>query len=371
MNTQLIDYEPSPNLWSAMRARMHSERSFMACNWFAPWGRHFLPEGRWTAPLRYCVCSSDDGQPAGLYPFAVQSLSGLKFISLAGYYLPFRGIPVARDLYEEVCCSLADAFSNQKEGVALRLGLVQRHDPVVCRFLAELKKRKWRLHLLREGDDCTAHLPPTLEEFDALVGRNVRKKTARKERSMRQDGAFHIGLFTDLARSEWARVLTSLGSIERQSWRARKGGEMRFSGARNTRFWLDVLGDPRASQMTKVWIIFLNGEPVSHAFGFDSGSYRYILAISYAESVSRYRTGSIVFKYLFEDAIARGIEFLNLGLGDASYKRRWGAEPIQTLQDWIALRPGVLGGVISKLLRVRRVRRAGPGDMPSTSEDGG
>ena len=100
-----------------------------------------------------------------------------------------------------------------------------------------------------------------------------------------------------------------------------------------------------------MWVLYFNNEPVSHCFGLDAGDHRYIIANSYAERAAKHSTGTILVRYMIQDAIDRGLTTINYGQGDSGYKTRWGAKPARQLVDWLALRPGTVGWALSRLSR--------------------
>ena len=172
---------------------------------------------------------------------------------------------------------------------------------------------------------------------------------------MRREGELEIRCARNGSGPRWAETIRDLGVIERNSWQGREGGKLRFLGERNQAFWTKLLAESRFARLASVWLMYFKGEPVSFCFCLDCGNIRHIVANNYAERVHGYGTGSVLYGYVFRDAVeSAAIESVNIGLGDSGYKSRWGAKPSFALEDWIAFRPGVRGRLLGIADMIRR-----------------
>jgi CelD/BcsL family acetyltransferase involved in cellulose biosynthesis len=95
--------------------------------------------------------------------------------------------------------------------------------------------------------------------------------------------------------------------------------------------------------MVKVWILYLDDEPVSFCLVLDTGPIRYQLINGYSKSVRKHSTGYILFKEMIFDAIETGVERICFGQGDPGHKGEWGAKPSVELIDLVAIKPGLFG----------------------------
>lgn len=350
LRIELTDRPPSHEEWKRIREGMLPEQSLLCGNWFSAWGEQFLPGSGWLAPVRYLVCKDAEG-PVGIYPFAIQKRSFLKFVSLAGSYFPFRGFPVITKYRQEVCLEMVKALERLHLGHAIRFGLVPKHDPTTKHLRKTLKERGWYLHRTVCTPEMVVHLPEDEAAFRRQGAKSILKKSAYYERRMAQEGKFELRLISDLMAEDWEALISELGTIEENSWLKKRAGDMRFAGDQNAAFWRTLLADLDFRKTIKVWLIRMDDEPVSFCFTIDCGQERIVLVNCYVESVAKYSTGSIIYRHMFLDSLNSKIALVSIGVGDSGYKSRWTARPERQLEDWIAVPPSLSGRLAVNILR--------------------
>ena len=347
---RISNQKPSSKEWGAVQSCLPSSHQFLGLSWFESWSKNFLPFESWSGPMQYLTISDEQDQTIGIFPLAFQSKKYLRFASLGGYYQPFRGIPIKSNSTRDVFLALVQYFAKQKDFFALRMGPVCQNDCVMAELIDVLQQERWALRKLAVGENYVIHLPDNWEEFLLQRGKSLRFNMNYYERKMKKDGNFDICHSTSVSRHDWGSILADLESIEQQSWLKVEGGDFRFSGRKNKEFWFDVLSSHDTSYVVNVWILYFNGEPGSFCFTLDSGHIRYILANNYDEHLKKYSTGTILYKYVFMDAINKSMRTVNIGLGNSGYKSRWGASQGETLVDWFASPPGMVGKLVDGLL---------------------
>jgi len=107
------------------------------------------------------------------------------------------------------------------------------------------------------------------------------------------------------------------------------------------------LQDYGLSRSIKIWMLYLDDDPVSFCLVLDTGPIRYQLVNGYSKSVKQYSTGHILFKEMIFDAIETGVQRICFGQGDPGHKREWGAKSSVELIDLIAMKPGLFGKLVS------------------------
>jgi hypothetical protein len=341
--------------WARLGGVVPSQYAFMSFGWYPAWSTHLVPSGSWRGRLACAVVRDERDGVLGVFPYAWQTIGPLKFISLGGPYGPLRSIPLGAGSIRVASRALAAFFSARPRAWGLRLGPVESTDLAVTAFLDELRGLGWRLHRVRESLEYTLTLPESFAGYEQLVGAGLIKKSAYKERRMARRGKVEVRCHTGLGRARWDRVMSDVETIEQSSWVGRDGGRMRFAGAGNRAFWADFLADPRASDATKVWLLYFDGKAVSHCFVIDSGPVRYIITNAYMKEVASYSTGVVLLRYVVADSIGRRMALINYGEGDAGYKSRWGFSPERRLQDWLALPPGLRGAALATGLRAKEM----------------
>lgn len=372
LNADFRTTSPPEIGWQSLVGRIAPESGFLNSAWFDAWGRHLLPYDSWRGPLRYLTASGSDGQLQAVVALATQRQYGVAVASLGGLYWPFRSPLIARAHVEETCEALAMAFTRERRLAALRYGPVPDTDEAIALLNAALASRGWRLHQSGLGTTYCVELPATWIELERQLGKSLRTNIEYYERKLGREGTLEIRRFRGSADPGWSTAIVDLASVERKSWQFREGGRLRFHGERNAAFWSSLLVNGQFGEVATAWVMYFNGEPVSFCFCLDCGAMRYILANNYALSMHRYSTGSVLYKHVFRDAIeACGIRRINIGLGDSGYKSRWGARPAFELVDWIAFRPGLLGGALDLVWRLRTTlgrRRRARSDMKEVAD---
>ncbi|MCH8683872.1 GNAT family N-acetyltransferase [Pedomonas mirosovicensis] len=275
-----------------------------------------------------------------MLPLGTQRVGPFPFASLCGGYFPSRGIPYcgAPDRLAPACEA---ALRAMKAKVGLRLGPVPHDDAMLTALLPALERGGWRLLRQRVGVEFVLKNPGGLEAYQAGLSSNRRKKVDYYWRKLNEAGKTELRHFNG-AGCDWPSVFADIRAVEAASWVAQTG-EPRFLGARNERYWNQLMDDPWFNQAVNVWLIDHCGTPVSFALTLDSGSTRYVIANSFDERVAKFSTGSKIYQQLIFDAFGRGLSQVNIGLGDSGYKSGWGARPASTLIDVIAFAPS-LGG---------------------------
>jgi CelD/BcsL family acetyltransferase involved in cellulose biosynthesis len=336
---------------------MAPEFQFLACHWSEPWGRHLMSASGWKGPILYVVTRNDLGKVVGAVPFGVREKAGLRFLSLAGSFVPFRGFPVAARSADAVADSLAEHLTRHHRNKCLRLAPVARKDPVCQPLIDRLERRGWRIDMAHNGYRQLIQLPDTWEEYAAERKGSRWKKVDKLDRRMRRDHEVTLQLYTSETCENWEAVVRDLGDIEDGSWLPSKDGDFKFSGPENRKFWTEVFHAQRRGLAARVWILYLDGKPVTFDFNFDSGPCRYSLAGHYVEDVKTFSTGTILFREVVKDAIERGVRTIDMGGGDPGYKKYWGAQPEDPIVDWTAFPPGIRGGLLHGGVRLAHIAR--------------
>ena len=339
-----IDGEPDPTEWRALLSAIKPGNQFLSPAWFESWESAYVDTGNWKGPARYMTVRLD-GRLAGVLPFAQQKVSVFRFLSAGGYHMPFREFPVNLDDKDRILDAMLRRLRRIRGVVGFRVGPLEGRSSTYEALREALRRNRWAILELERGEILWLELPRTANEY-ALMIRGRAKKADYFLRKLQKKGDVSIRRRTGLAPPEWQDTLEVLRKIESESWVARRG-DPRFLGERNQRFWTQILRDPQLSEAIKVWILHLDGNPISFCLVLDAGPVRYQLINGYSESAKRHSTGHIVFKRMIYDALDTGIERISFGQGDPGHKSEWGAKPSQNLFDLVALKPGLSGKVAS------------------------
>lgn len=342
------DYE-----WAPLVGALDHHNRFATAAWFASWAETFLPFQDWVPPMRYVSVRDDAGVLRAVFPVATQRKSVVSVASLGGFYWPYRAAALPPDASPQVCDALAHALKSTSS-FAVRYGPVAATDGGIARLNEALQRNGWNVRGTDLGATYAVELPGTWEEYEERLSKKLRWNIRYYERKMAREGELEIECLKSTAGERWSKVVEDLGRIESMSWQQRANGKARFVGEPNRSFWTKLLAQTPFGSMAAVWVIRFNGQPVSFCFCLDCGDTRHILANHYADGVRDYSTGTILYGYVFRDAIASGtLKRINIGIGDSGYKSAWGATPSFTLMDYLAFRPGAGGRLLALATRLR------------------
>jgi CelD/BcsL family acetyltransferase involved in cellulose biosynthesis len=146
-------------------------------------------------------------------------------------------------------------------------------------------------------------------------------------------------------------TLATLERIEAASWVA--GGDAKFIGAANRRFWAALAaGRGRACEVV-FWLLYCGDEPVAFSAHFETPCVVYIVANSFDDRWKIHSPGSLLTFEVLRDAVTRGKNQVDWGQGDSGYKGRWGAKPSSMLFDVMLFKPGWVGSSLHAAARLR------------------
>lgn len=324
--------------WHGLMPMTDAANGFMSPRWFDAWAASHLPRNGLRGPVRHGSIRDGNGRVLGFLPLVRRRLFGLEMGSLAGYYWPYRGVPMNAAVGPGAGgLLLRAAGADRTRMLALRLGPVRASDAGVGRVVAAFAEAGWRLGSRSLGCNYELRLPAKIDAF--LDGaRDAVRRAQYYERRMRRAAPVEIHHHRGSG-EDWPAVFDMLAAVERRAWVARDGGDTKFCDARSRKFWALLLDDETFRPLLSVWLMKFGSVPVSFFFTLDLGTRKVIIANSYHEGVRDHRTGSILAHHLLRQAVEDGIDVVDWGLGDSGYKAHWGAAPAEDLMDHVLLRP--------------------------------
>lgn len=317
--------------------------SFYDDQWLHAWAHAFLPDRGWTRPLTAYSVESNDAT-LGFIALAHQTVSGLRMQSLAGYYWPFRTLAVRDDddSRKAFAASLASHFSRRPPATVLRFGPVSSGDKALDELLRSLMKSGWTALRHDGGQAFVLDLPEDVAALEKSISHSLLKNTRYCRRRMeKQFGS--LSFDRHVIGVDSAEVLDVVGSIEAASWLSKKGGDLKFVGESNRRFWTSLGSAPGRSVRAVIWVLQCDGTPIAFSAHVETTETVYVIANSYDERWHAHSPGSVLSLELLGDACRRGKKRVDWGQGDSGYKSRWGATPSACLFDVMLFRPGVRG----------------------------
>ncbi len=320
-----------------------SDVPFMDRIWYQSWFNHRGKPAGWVGPLF-------GPEINGCYiPLAWIQKCKLRFACLAGSHGPLRDIGLFNPASLMACVK---HLEKNGVGAALRLGPVSDKSSNISALLGVLRQRGW--HIVADQIGFGWVIDWSEQGFDHYWTSLSKKKLHRIEyyhRLMERNGDVKIRHYRHSKADEWKQILADLADVEANSWIA-ENGEPRFLGADNQGYWLELCRSENFLRAANVWMIYFEGKPVSFLFALDGRYTRYFYSNSYNKSVSRYSTGSTLYKMAFLDAYQQGLKCMDLGLGNSGYKTLWGAKAANRVMNYLCFPPTLAGSFLSKILCV-------------------
>ena len=307
------------------------------------WSDAFIPGESWDGPLQtYAV--SEGGVPLGFISFARRQIGRLKLPSLGGYYWPFRTCAVCADAPRRRAFAeaIADSFARRPPGLVFRMGPISMADLGVMELLAAFRRCGWRLlrrDLGQVFELALTEAPPEGASPSLLKNINYERRRLAKEHGAVVTERHVLAPGSD-------DLLAIVERIEAASWVAQRGGDPKFLGTSNRRFWTSLAEAGTRPSVVAIWVLRCGAEPVAFSLNFETATTLYIIANGYDERWKARSPGSILSADVISDARSRGFRHLDWGQGDSGYKTRWGATVRTMLGEVLLFHPGPRGALL-------------------------
>jgi CelD/BcsL family acetyltransferase involved in cellulose biosynthesis len=143
----------------------------------------------------------------------------------------------------------------------------------------------------------------------------------------------------------------AMARIEVNSWLGdlEDGGDTKFRDPALRATWEDAARDPVLAAMMRGSILWVGEDPVAFTFGLDCGASRLLIANNFDLEYGKESPGKVLINDDFLKAAERGIEWMDLGLGDAGYKSDMGAEEAGVFVDLIFVKHPLMARTLRPL----------------------
>ena len=353
LSAHLVD-EIAIDRWDNILSQLSPEIQFLNSNWYSSWGENYLPKQEPNSSLKYISIENNEQILHAICPCVSISRFGIKMLSTAGYYYPFRSFLFLSESVIDSSRSFVDAVHNLSKASIVRIGPAVVSDVNNQKLKDSFLNSKWKCHEINRGVEQVVNLPRSVEDFEKSLSKNLRKNLIRRTKRLSKLGQVKVALFKNCSSKEWARVIDQCADIESRSWVVDAAdGKTRIYQKES--FWKEYLTCKDACKRVAVWQVMLDEKPIAYSFAIDSGNCRYSISGQYDKEFRDYGVGIMVDKPMFEDAIESGMKIVNMGDGEAKYKDQWGVEAGSQLKDYVYFRPSVLGWIAYIGIRLKSI----------------
>lgn len=349
MNTTHLNTQPAlaidPDTWDEVLQALPPEEQFLSHHWYDAWSRSYAANDDEMQPVVYSSSVKTDNlltEIDNLFPCVLRSRFGIKVLSMAGYYYPFRTFLCHPDVKDAAIEQFTGQVHKDSGATILHVGPLQVNDQINGSLQSAFRKKRWMVYEVSAGAQQIVKLPATVDDFRSALSRSLRKNHDRRRRSLESMGAFDVTHYNDCSAEVWNKVIDHCAEVESKSWLASDGdGKTRVHGSED--FWKSYAAHSDGSQRLSIWLATLDGKPLSYSLAVDAGSCRYSISGQYDEEYKKYGVGIIADMSMFTQAIETGMNEVNMGDGESDYKRRWGVVPGIELQAVYFFKPGLVG----------------------------
>jgi len=337
-------------IWQRVSEISPAENHFLRKEWFDAWTIFNDTDNNWHKEIGYKYFTDSDNNHA-ILPYSFQKLGPFKFASLAGNFFPYRAIPNSGESVELIN-NIADFLSKLGDVYGVRFGSISKSDEFISKLISCLKSRGWKITNSSLGYEYGMPVPSHESEYLESISSKRRKKIRYYGRKLADSGEVEFRLYKSETADVWKKVFEDLATVESNAWIS-ETGEPRFLGDLNQVFWNKLINHQWYSDALSIWILYLDGKPVSHDVAIDTERVRYSIAGSYDENVANFRTGVQLELKAVGHAIDRQIRLINTGLGDSGYKSDLGYEQCGEIIEVIAFPPNLRGRSAYILARIK------------------
>lgn len=320
------------------------ERSFLRAAWFRAG----------PAPAtRIAIARAPTGRPLAGFALRPRAIGparlGLTINQIAGPYWPMRGVPVdATAGVDELAAALRAPTLTRTLGPAFRLGPALEHDPALATLREAMQRAGWRV-LSRPISELFALDLAALTASGSWPSSKGQQKDRWRVRQLEKTGPVRIDRFTG---TDWTfATRDAIAAIEGHSWVGQldEGGDTKFLDPALRATWEDAARDPVLAAMIRGSLLWVGDTPAAFTFGLDCGATRYCIANNFDQRFARHSPGRVLLYDDFTSAAARGIAWLDWGLGDAGYKQQMGAQACGGFVDLLFVRGPLLAAALRPL----------------------
>lgn len=299
--------------WDDLFARAVNAPPFLS----RPWISTYIEEG-WIKGSPLFILAWCGTKLVALFPLEVRKCLNTKIAmpisTLKGYYLGLLLDPNYRLVIEY----MADIIASRKIFEVYYSADLSSEDLATNELLDKLVKKGYSRRQVFRNPCFYFQLDCSFDEyFQKKASSKSRQNLRRRERRLFENGNVKIGHYA--AGEVTPEVLLRIAAIEEQSWLKRRG-----AAVLQKPFYQKLLLKIAQADIGHVWLMTIDG--VDAAFEYVFISHKRLqfgwraFSLKYTSSTS---IGQILMMHTIRDACSDGILSMDIGHGEADYKRFW------------------------------------------------
>jgi CelD/BcsL family acetyltransferase involved in cellulose biosynthesis len=314
--------------WEQLFQSSGSDNVFLTFHWMLRW-RLCMGRGH---DLFIVTVREPEGRLAAIAPLYISRQAGVLQIRRLGFLgdslvgSDYLDIVVDKAKRTAVLQCLADfIISNKKEWDYIDLAdtLSQSNAAGLCENLVQ---RRMRADIETSSVCPYIVLPASAEAYLNSLGARTRKRLRYHLRSLEREGKVDFTIARSGADLEHA--YERLLDLHRTRLRT-QGRESAFVEPRVNVFHRAVLGALASEGRARIYLLTLDGEPISALYALSAGSRMFFYQSGMDPNYGRFSVGSLLIQYAIEDAIRGQLSEFDFLRGDEPYKLSWTSQQRQ------------------------------------------
>ena len=151
--------------WRHLADQVTSESQFLDQNWYSSWESKYLPSEHPNTQINYLSITDINNNMQGVYPYMLVSKFGIKIISSAGFYYPFRLILHSTKLTENCANTFVETIRHEPKGDIVRIGPSEIDQQINQTLKIAFQNYGWMCYEINQGDQQIVTLPGSVDEF--------------------------------------------------------------------------------------------------------------------------------------------------------------------------------------------------------------
>jgi CelD/BcsL family acetyltransferase involved in cellulose biosynthesis len=297
------------------------------------------------------------GQQCGLSAWYRQYTHGINWWRQVGgsrICSDYVGLPSVQGHQIQVAQATAKWFASQPRKLldcptAIQIEGHRADCPQLRAFFQALEDRGWTQDSVHIESAWRTELPTSFPEYELLVSRNRRKKI-RLAIKMRERGELDFAIHSQPAQVEahWQDFVW-LHQNRRQSL----GQPGCFADPVFSKFLHTATIELTRKQVGGLAFLKYQGLPLAAVLIFQAQGGWFVYQTGIDSTRLKLQPGHMVVTLMIQEAIRRGIQFIDFMRGDEPYKSGWNCNPV-TLCRTILLPPGLASRGIASALKIKR-----------------
>ncbi len=339
---------------------------FLSPEWLHTWWRHLGSSAAGDTQLSVLCVTDDRDELVAVAPWYLErSLwrgRTLRFLGSGKVCTEYLSLPCRSGFQQPAVTAIADWLhqaNRQTEPSAAQawdviwLEGVDTGDPIIRQLFETLGERGAITHSQPAADCWRLELPPSWEDYLAILSKSHRKQVRRLQRAYFDTGrARTIRAEAPGDLEEGFRILVDL---HERRWRPRGAGSV-FVQGEMVRFHREATERLLESGQLRLNWLVLDGQPVAAEYSLTGGGVLYAYQSGMAPEAEQHAPGTLAFMATLRAAIEEGYHAVDLLRGDEPYKQHWRAVPRST-HDVRILRPGLPGHLRDTIWQAGSVAR--------------